>query len=641
MQCERRRGDKAWSVNQGRKQASQSTSSWARCVRTTTVLLACMSLVTVAFHGRAAADEPAAAGAPTATNTKVKSTAELFPDSTIAYVELSDPRQLVAGVFDHPVAAKLQTDDRYRPLLATPEYAKFRFGLGLVELSLGMTWRRAVEQAMGGGAAVGMDGRTGAAAIAVQALDPLILERLRDFAFKTVRDEARKQEKPNPVETTEYRGVSVHRFDKLKIATVGPWLVATDNDELGKSLVDRLLDGPGDKSLAADPAFREARAARPGTPLVWSCLRLDRLRESGRAAGLVAGKAENPVAELLAGGVLEAMRKASHLTASLEKQGDSFVLSASLPFEPAWVPQEREYFFGEASRGRAPGVLRPTGSLLHIAAYRDLAALWNSAPDLFDEKTNAEINQANANLSTLFSGRDFGQDVLGSLGPAWQLVVARQDYTQALSIPQIKLPAGAVVADLRDPEKMRREWKVTFQSLIGFLNIVGSMQGQPPLELDSEKIDGIQLVTASYAPPQEGKKPAAGSLHYNFSPSLALIDSRLVLASTRSLALELARLKPAEQPGQAVAAKANETPAKEGESGVNSLIALDAQTVREALKDNREQLVAQNMLEKGHGRGDAEREIDALLMLSELVRNLDAQLNLAGGRLELRARLGL
>ena len=47
------------------------------------------------------------------------------------------------------------------------------------------------------------------------------------------------------------------------------------------------------------------------------------------------------------------------------------------------------------------------------------------------------------------------------------------------------------------------------------------------------------------------------------------------------------------------------------------------------------------MLEKGHGRGDAEREIDALLMLSELVRNLDAQLNLAGGRLELRTRLGL
>ena len=46
---------------------------------------------------------------------------------------------------------------------------------------------------------------------------------------------------------------------------------------------------------------------------------------------------------------------------------------------------------------------------------------------------------------------------------------------------------------------------------------------------------------------------------------------------------------------------------------VNSALKVDGQVVRQMLVDNRGSLVAQNMLQKGHGQDAAEKEIDALL----------------------------
>lgn len=566
-----------------------------------------------------------------------KTPAELFPDTTVAYAEVSEPRRLVAALYDHPIAVKLQNDDDYRPLLATPEYAKFRFGLGMVELAVGMGWRKAVEQLTEGGVAVGLDAQTGGVALVVRATDAEALERLRDRALKLVRDDARNKGNPDPVKTAEYRGVTAYQLDRFKFATHGPWLVSTESNELGKLLIDRLLDGVGDKSLARDESFQRLRSDSPTPPLVWGCVRLDKLRDAGQAQDLFKGKADNPVAELLVGGLLATVQKASAVTASVEANGSDFLLRVASPYDPQWMPLERAYYFGEDGNGRAPAPLRPPGTLLNLTAYRDLAALWNSGPDLFDEKANAELNQANSGLSTLFSGRDFAQDVLTSIRPEWQVVVARQTYERAPSTPQLKLPAGALVVDLRDPDKTRREWKVTFQSLIGFLNVVSSMQGQPPLELDSEKVEGIQLVTASYLPPEEGKKPAAGAIQYNFSPSLALIDSRMIIASTRGLALDLARGNAAAEAQTPPAAEAQTTRA----AAVNSRLTIDVGPLRAALVDNRDQLIARNMLEKGHGREDAEREIDTLLKVAELWKGLDLRLQTTGDRLELLLRLGL
>ena len=55
---------------------------------------------------------------------------------------------------------------------------------------------------------------------------------------------------------------------------------------------------------------------------------------------------------------------------------------------------------------------------------------------------------------------------------------------------------------------MQPELRRTFQSLIGFLNIVGAMNGQPQLDLDMEKSEAAQFVTASYLPDPDCQRPA-------------------------------------------------------------------------------------------------------------------------------------
>jgi hypothetical protein len=61
--------------------------------------------------------------------------------------------------------------------------------------------------------------------------------------------------------------------------------------------------------------------------------------------------------------------------------------------------------------------------------------------------------------------------------------------------------------------------------------------------------------------------------------------------------------------------------------------------LRSILHDNREQLIAQNMLEKGHSREEAEKEIGGLLMLLSWLG--DARLRLAREEGALRAELSV
>jgi hypothetical protein len=104
-------------------------------------------------------------------------------------------------------------------------------------------------------------------------------------------------------------------------------------------------------------------------------------------------------------------------------------------------------------------------------------------------------------------------------------------------------------------------------------------------------------------------------IHYNFSPAVVMSKDHLILCSTRQIAQELADLAEKQEPGGKVEADPD-----------NTRIEIAPGPVAKLLRDNREQLVAQNILEKGHDREAAEKEIDLLVALVSSVR--DASLRL-------------
>jgi hypothetical protein len=60
---------------------------------------------------------------------------------------------------------------------------------------------------------------------------------------------------------------------------------------------------------------------------------------------------------------------------------------------------------------------------------------------------------------------------------------------------------------------------------------------------------------------------------------------------------------------------------------LNTSVELDLAMIRDALLDNRDQLITQNMLEKGHSKKEAQGEVDVLLGLMQLLGSASGQLS--------------
>ncbi|MEZ6137317.1 MAG: hypothetical protein R3C53_20710 [Pirellulaceae bacterium] len=533
--------------------------------------------------------------------------ASLLPASTVAYAEFSSADVLL----DHPLRTTIQQSPEFLKIWRSPDVLKARGGITLAETALGDSLENIVRKLTHGGLALGVDSQHNGIVVIARAESA---EWLQDYLERLV--ELAKKNDGQAVETGEYRGVTAYKTKQAVVATVDEYLFVSDKKELGKLIVDRYLD-KATRGLSENANFAKAMAAQPtsdATTFAWGYADVQKLREAGLAKHALNGPSDNFGAELILGGVLETLRDTPVITAAWTVEDHATQLTFSAPHtEP--IDDRREYFFGPDGQGHALPLLQSDSTLASLSAYRDVSQLWLRAGDLFNEKVNDELAQADNTLTTLFSGRDFGEEILGALQPEMRLVVERTTFAEGAPIPAIRLPGFALVTQLREPEVMRGELKRIFQSLIGFLNVAGAQNGQPQLDMNMETTDSGQFITAQYVPEVDRKHNADAPIQFNFSPSLAFVNDHAILSSTiplsKQLALQLA------QPA---------TTTTRGATTANTLLEIDIHGIQAALQDNRGQLIAQNMLEKGHSRQEAEAEIDTLLAILPLFERLAMQL---------------
>lgn len=543
-----------------------------------------------------------------------RTAAEFLPSSTVIFAEILQPRDLLNTVYDHKLVLHIKELDQVRAAMEKKGYLDFQAGVAVVESQMGLPWRKIVGQTTGGGIVFALDAKTQGVAILARATDATTQSKLIETLVNLASLDAKNKGTPNPVTTSDHRGIKTYGADKFQITVVADWLVITNNDELGKRIVDNILD-TSKETLAADTQFAKAHAAVSASSTVWGYANTAALRDAGLAKQLFGGQAENVLAELIFGGILSTLRQTPYVTVGLDVNERQVRLSASAPHDRAWAGESREYYFGSQGKGVAPTRLLQDDTIVALSTYRDISAMWQRAGDLLNEQSNEELAKADSGLTTLFGGKDFGEDILGALQPKIQFVVTRQEFAAGQSIPAIKLPAFGLVADLKDPVKMQPELRRTFQNLVGFLNVVGAMNGQPQLDLDMEKSEATQFVTASYLPDPNTKDQLGSKINYNFSPSIAFTGSRFVIASTNAMAHILA------------SANATNRPPDDAAPVVNTDAVFHFDALRDILTDNRQQLVAQNILKAGHSKAEAEREINTLLDLvgwfDQLLLSLD------------------
>ncbi|MFM7863038.1 MAG: hypothetical protein ACKPHU_02410, partial [Planctomycetaceae bacterium] len=463
---------------------------------------------------------------------------DVLTQSTAVCVSVTDPPALLNLLVQHPLVQRLQEVPGIRQALASPQLQPVLTGRNFFQLQMGMPWLEALQAISAKGIWIALDSSDQSVALLIRGRDEQLMQDVRLKLLELTRLTPGGSGKLDT-----YRDIPVYRLPQGGAAVVGEWLLVVNKNEAGRRLLDRLLDlrAADEQSLSALPAWQQAAAARRPQAEAWLWAGMQAIRDKAGDRGVFQNQAENPLVELLFGGLQTVLNRTDWMQAELQVADSELRLTLATPFSADWMPEARQWYFGPEAAGQVTAVPQAAGLLGSFGMYRNVSEMWQRAGDLFSADMNDRMAEAESNLGTVFGGRDFGDEVLGAFGPQLLLVAARQDFSAVQTVPEIRLPAFALGLTLRDAETMRPELRRAFQSAIGFFNITGIQEGRPQLDMDMQKSANSELIISRYLPP---KKPTTGQappvpLIYNFSPTVAFQGDQFVLASTEQLAAEL------------------------------------------------------------------------------------------------------
>jgi hypothetical protein len=529
------------------------------------------------------------------------------PDAVL-YVELNRPADLIDRVDDERFQKVLTAAPPYAQALQQDAIRQIREVATVVTGAVGTTVPQAARDLTGGGIILAVEGtdKPDKVYILVTPKDPDLLRRTHDKLAELARKDASDKGKPDPIKEDERRGIKRYSVSPTEAhAIVGDTLIVANGPATVDALIDRALDEKGAKSIADDATWKARRDQLGPDTVAWAFARLDRLRRMDPKKYSVPDQV-NPGATLLFGDWIEALRKAPWVSASLSWSDGRLGAGLTIPTPEGGLAKPFARYVPPRGSG-APAPLNPPGTIASLGLWRDLSALWEVRADLLPPEAQQGLAQLDTTAGTFFGGRDFGTGVLGALGNDWRLVVASQDPAALDPVPDVKLPAFALVIPLKpEDEEFATRLRSAFQSFIGLVNLGSAQSKAPPLMLSSENLGDVTVYTSKFLPSKDKGPAAKGEpvhTRHNFSPSAAQVGSSFVLSSSLGLAKDLV--------------KALKEPAKATEATV--VARADGAELAKLVDRNKGRMAMQNMIEKGNSKDKAEEEI---AFLSNLLRYL-------------------
>ena len=521
--------------------------------------------------------------------------AKLAPETAVLYAEISNPAPLLDLALSPKTHKLLENAEPYQKYVQSDQYQHVQTVVGVLETRLGKKWQQVLGDLVGGGIAVCFDPAANSGFLAIRSRDRNLLDQFHSAVAELIEADAKQHGRPSPVKSQEYEGFTGWTFGGQEVhVIVDDLLLVSNNKEALKGAIDRYRN-PAAASLAASSEFSQARSKRPASEIGWSWVNLAAVRRDPNVQKGLEKRSDNPVAELLAAGIIDTLKQAPYLTSSLRFDAGSFKLRAELPRQPSATAATRAWYF--ASPGSETAVV-PPGTIGTFTLLRNVAGLWLARDELFNETIVAGFAQADTQLGLFFSGRDFGPEVLGELDSPLQVVVARQEYPADKPTPALKLPAFGLLLKLKHADDFAPELLMAYQKVIGIVNIDGGQKGKPQFLLSTEEYQGTTISKATYLHDSKVPKDNAPP-HYNFSPSCARIGDHFVFGSTVGLVRQVVD---ALKPGSSA-----------GTIKDNTALTIDASALAAILADNKELLITQNMLKEAHSRQQAEAAVQALL----------------------------
>lgn len=551
--------------------------------------------------------------------------ARLLSEGTVAYLGVTDPAPLLDAALSDDLYAVLRQIPQVRQSYDSKEFRQLAEVVKVLEDRLGTTWQQATRDVLGGGLHLGLDLRTQSLVLIVQAQKPETLAALNKELLSLIETDATSHGKKSPVKSETYQGVRGWALGgDVCHAIVDNLLIVSNKPDGLKAVIDRHADRES-RGLAGDKDFQAARERSAPGAAAWGMVNITALRLIPGASAVFEGGKNNPLVEFLAAGLLDAASRAPYAAASLAVKEGRVSLQLRMPHDPAKTTESRRWYLATDPKRQAPTPLRPKGTIANLVVYRDMAGYWAARDKLFSEQDSVGFTKADTALGLFFSGRDFGPEVLGELAPHWQLVVAEREFAAGEPVPAVRLPAFALVLEVRD-EKFGPALLLAYQNIVSIINLTGINTGRPQMLLTTEPYHGAPLST--------GKRVILGdvamqnaAIDYNFAVSCALAKNRFIIGSTPQITRDLIDLLDQDE--------------NRGTIADNLLLSIDGAALRQAFVDNRDVLVSRYQLAQGQTAEAANKAIDHLFDVGQLLENLAVRLTPADGWLELAIEMGL
>ena len=543
---------------------------------------------------------------------EVQNLSTLLPSDTPIYLRINEPAKLFLDEFRNPIFLNaLKNIPQIGGQLENPQIDQVKMVLGLLASTEDISWSEMVREVLAGPAEIALSPYPQKLVMTVKPKDAARLGRLHAKLLEFIQQDAQNKGNPDPVKKFKHGETDCFSLAPTEAHAIfgGRFVLASSEKILGDAL--DVLSGAKKlpSTLDKEPRFVEAvKSANPDSRQAFGFARMDLIRKSNPGTYTVADD-YNPLLALLFGGWVEAYRQADWLGMAMDWKANKPALEAFLPISADVAKGELRKAFTPPKGVYAAKPLSVPNQLGTLSLWRDLGKVWNIRENVVTGPALQGLNGLDNGIGQFFGGRDFGTGVLGSLKPDWRVVVAEQDSKTMIPKPDLVLPAFAISVgyDKKD-EDFRQRWVIAFQSLIGVLNVVGGQQKAPVLVQNQEDFEGAKIYSAKYLPPVKPANAKPGDsktdeegihIRHNFRPTLVLSGDHLIISSTTEMARDVVKAikladSSSDAPPQAMS------------------VDLDGKRIAGLVDVNRERLVMQNMVEKGHGKAAAQTEIGAI-----------------------------
>ena len=216
----------------------------------------------------------------------------------VVCVEIQRPDRLIDRVTDPRFQDYLKLVPQYQKLLKDPKFGELRAVVNLIAAQLDTTWDQGLRELTGGGIMAALEADPGQEPRVYLLITPKnkeLLDRANQVLLKLARQDAKDKGKPEPVKTSDHRGVVVHALGGetgVAYGLVAGKLAISNSVKNLERLIDRMVATPAPngrtRGLGEEPSSRHSPSGRSGKhsrskqdadSLAWGFADMDRLRQ--------------------------------------------------------------------------------------------------------------------------------------------------------------------------------------------------------------------------------------------------------------------------------------------------------------------------------------------------------------------------